>query len=637
VGATFRTVPEPIWTPSPQRVAAARITEFAERFGLAGFDELHRFSVELPGAFWRGVWDDAGVIGDPGAIAYHPGGGGMRGARFFPEARLNFAENLLREPSNDLAIIGSGEHGEFRKITRSQLHELVNRVAAAMRERGVGRGDRVAAWLPNGPASAVVMLAATAIGAVFSATSPDFGVDAVVERFGQIEPVLLFATTSYIYGGKRHDCLERLRELRTRLPTVRETVLVEGLEEWAPPAPRIEFERFGFDHPLVILYSSGTTGPPKCIVHRAGGLLLKHLAEHQLQCDIRRGDRVFYYTTCGWMMWNWLVSALASDAAIVMHDGAPFHPSELALFDVADRLDITLMGVSAKYLDRLNKLGVRPRDTHVMPALRTICSTGSPLAPASFEYVYRDVHPYVHLASISGGTDLCGCLVMGDPARPVYAGEIQGPALGVAAEVFDEQGRPAPPGFTGELVCTRAFPSMPLRFHGDPDGSRYTAAYFERFPGRQVWAQGDFASRTDHGGFVIHGRSDATLNPGGIRIGTAEIYRTVESMPEILEALAVGQPFDGDTRIVLFVVLAPGTELDERLVSSVKERLRLQCSPRHVPARVVAVTALPRTHNGKLAELAVADVIAGRAVRNRDALANPEALDGFADRPELHT
>ncbi|HEY1740547.1 MAG TPA: AMP-binding protein, partial [Acidimicrobiia bacterium] len=478
---------------------------------------------------------------------------------------------------------------------------------------------------------------------------------------------------------KRFDCTARLGEIAAALPSVRRVVVVRHLQEGALPAGAVEFDdwlpataassfaQLPFDHPLAVLYSSGTTGPPKCIVHRAGGILLKHLSEHQLHCDVHAGDRVFYFTTCGWMMWNWLVSALASRATIVLYDGSPFHPDPNALFELAARERVTLLGVGAKFVDACRKEGLRPRDSYDLSSVATICSTGSPLVAESFEYVWDAVSPSAHLASISGGTDLCGCLVIGDPSRPVYAGEIQGPALGVAADVWTEAGEPAPVGMTGELVCTRPFPSMPLGFWGDATGARYQAAYFDRFQlggerqarsaggatsavraerasrrpsgrepqasgGGDVWAHGDFAARTEHGGFVISGRSDATLNPGGVRIGTAEIYRQVEALPEIAEALAIGRPSGGgDTEIVLFVRLTSGAStVDDSVVRNIRERLRTRCSPRHVPAKIVAVADLPRTRSGKLAELAVADVVAGRAVRNREALANPEALDHFA-------
>jgi len=611
---------------------------------------LHAWSVAEPDAFWRAVWDDVGVAGTRGANAFDRGDGSLRGARFFPGARLSFAENLLRGASDSSmpAIEMLGEDGGRRTMSWEQLRANVAAAAAALRADGVGPGDRVAAWMPNIPETVVVMLATLAIGAVFSSTSADFGTAGVVDRFGQITPVVLVAADGYRYGGKTFDCLGRLADITAALPSVRRTVVVGNLRDepdltrargavsygsWVGghgDAP-LDLPRFDFEHPGFILYSSGTTGRPKCIVHRAAGVLLMHRKEHRYHCDVRAGDRVFYFTTCGWMMWNWLTSALAGAATIVLYDGNPFHPDPEALFDLADRLDVTLLGVSAKYIDTLRKEGVRPRDTHRLAALRTICSTGSPLSAEGFRYVYEDVKPDVHLASISGGTDLCGCFVGGDPARPVWAGEIQGPALGMAVDVFDDAGQSLPTG-KGELVCTRPFPTIPLGFWGD-DGSRLDAAYFERFPG--AWAHGDYASWTEHGGMVIFGRSDSTLNAGGVRIGTAEIYRQVEQLPEIAEAIAVGQDWDGDTRIVLFVRMAPGEHFGPEVVEKIKAALRRNCSPRHVPARIAEVTDIPRTRSGKITEMAVADVVNGREVRNTEALANPEALAQFRNRAEL--
>ncbi len=612
---------------------------------------LHRWSIENPGRFWEAVWDDCGVLGTKGGTAFDPGDGSITGARFFPEARLNFAENLLAGPPDgeETAVQFLREDGVRRQLSWEQLRANVAATSAALRESGVGPGDRVAAWMPNVPETLVTMLAATSIGAVFSSTSADFGVAGVVDRFGQIEPTVLLASDGYTYGGKRFDCLGRLQEIRHALPSVRDTVVVGNLTDepdlrGLPGATsfaeytgrhgdaELAYERLPFDHPGFILYSSGTTGVPKCILHRTGGVLLMHMKEQQLHADVRPGDRVFYFTTCGWMMWNWLTSALASKATIVLFDGNPTYPRPEALFDLADRYDLTLFGTSAKFIDGARKAGLAPVKTHRLTNLRTVMSTGSPLAPEGFEYVYDNVKADVHLASISGGTDLCGCFVGGDPTRPVWAGEIQGPALGMAVDVFDDTGRPLPSG-TGELVCTQPFPSQPLGFWGDADGRRYHAAYYDRFPG--VWAHGDFAAWTAHGGVVIYGRSDATLNAAGVRIGTAEIYRQVEQLDEIAEAIAVGQQWDGDTRIVLFVRMAPGAVLTDELQAELRRRLRTNCSPRHVPARIVEVADIPRTRSGKITELAVADVVNGRTVRNAEALANPEALDLFKARPEL--
>ncbi|MEI8081116.1 MAG: acetoacetate--CoA ligase, partial [Actinomycetes bacterium] len=535
----------------------------------------------------------------------------------------------------------------------------------------VGAGDRVAAWMPNVPETMIAMLATASLGATFTSTSPDFGVAGVLDRFGQVEPTVLVAADGYVYANRRHSRLDRLAQIVDGLPTLR-AVLVHGELDDEPdltwsasgasdPAvlrwtqalalgrrvaerdaeadsdPGVHEQLFAFDQPLYVLYSSGTTGIPKAIIHRAGGVLLKHLVEHQLHCDIRAGDRVFYFTTCGWMMWNWLATVLASGATAVLYDGSPFHPTRDVMWDLVEQESVTLFGTSAKYLDASAKAGAVPIDSHDLTALRTICSTGSPLAREGFEFVYSKVKADLHLASISGGTDLVGCFVIGDPTRPVFAGEIQGPALGMAVDIWDEDGSSLRdvPDQRGELVCTEAFPSMPLGFWNDPDGSKLAGAYYERFPG--VWAHGDFASWTSRGGVVIHGRSDATLNSAGVRIGTAEIYRVVEKLPQVVEALAIGQQWDNDTRIVLFIRLAPGCDLDEALIKTIALQLRENCSPRHVPAKVVAVADLPRTRSGKLAELAVADVVHGREVRNKGALANPESLELFVDLPELAT
>jgi acetoacetyl-CoA synthetase len=634
-----------LWTPSPERIDASTMRRFRRRAGFDDTPSLHAWSVEEPGAFWREVWDVCGVVSPPGSVAFEPGDESMLGARFFPEASLSLAENLLDGPSDDTmpAIIFEREDGQRRTMTWGQLRVSVAAVVAGLREADVHPGDRVAAWMPNLPETVIAFLATNAIGAVFSSTSADFGTAGVIDRFGQIDPVVLFAADGYTYGGRSFDCLPRLVEICAALPTLRRVVVTGNLRDEpdlgevpgaisfaelaSAGAGVLEYTRTPFDHPAAILYSSGTTGPPKCIVHRAGGLLVKHLSEQQLHCDVKEGDRVFYFTTCGWMMWNWLVSALASKATIVLYDGNPMHPGPAALFDLADRHELTLLGVSAKYIDSIAKAGLRPRDTHRLSSLRTICSTGSPLAAEGFEYVYDSVKEDVHLASISGGTDLCGCFVAGDPTRPVYAGEIQGPVLGMAVDVWNDDGTPAPAGVKGELVCTRPFPTLPIGFWGDTDGAAYRRAYFERFPG--VWAHGDYASWTDAGGMVIFGRSDATLNASGVRIGTAEIYRQVDQLPQVIESVAVAQEWDGDSRIVLFVRLADGVVLDDALRNTIQQTLRERSSPRHVPAVIEQVPDIPRTRSGKISELAVADVVNGRPVRNTEALANPEALSAF--------
>ncbi len=645
----------PLWTPSPDRIAASNIESFRqEAEAVAGIDipdtdALHRWSVSDPGAFWTLVWDETGVIGDKGGVAFQPGAD-MRSARFFPEARLNFAENLIEgggRPDDEAAIVYRREDGLTQTITRAELRSQAAAFAAALRRAGVGAGDRVAAWMPHVPETVIAMLGAASIGAVFTSTSSDFGTAGVVDRFGQTQPTVLVAADGYHYGGKTFDRLDQLAEIRAELPSVSTVVVVSVLAEhpdlsqvpgavrWgdfiaAPAEPR--YERLPFDHPIYILYSSGTTGKPKCIVHRAGGVLIKHLQEHQLHVDVKPGDRAFYFTTCGWMMWNWLVSAMASGAAIVLFDGNPFHPGPEALFDLADEVDMTLMGVSAKYIDAVLKSGLRPIDSHRLSGLRVIASTGSPLSPEGFAFVYDGVKADVHLASVSGGTDLCGCFVAGDPTKPVYAGEIQGPGLGMAVEVFDDEGSPVV-GAQGELVCTAPFPSMPLTFWGEDGDEKYRAAYFDHFPG--IWTHGDYAMWTERGGMVILGRSDATLNSGGVRIGTAEIYRVVEQFEEVTEAVAIGQRMGSDTRVVLFLKMADGADLTPDLEQRIRHRLRTEESPRHVPAIITTVTDIPRTRSGKITELAVTAVVNGDPVKNTEALANPEALDLYRHRQEL--
>lgn len=627
--------------------------EVNRRYGLDLPDSvaLQRWSAENIARFWDTTWDHVGVLGDKGGRVFVPGDS-LTTARFFPDARLSVAANLVDGRGVDgesVAILYRREDGYSEDLTWNQLRSQVAAAAAALRAHGVGVGDRVAAWMPNRPETVVLMIAAAGLGAMFSSTSADFGVAGVVDRFGQIEPVLLLAADGYPYGGRSFDRMEALSEIKEALPTVRRVVMVPNLapqpdltavpgaiswSEFLAMGEGAEFptETFPFDHPLFILFSSGTTGPPKCIVHRAAGVMLKNMGEHQHQVDVRAGDRVFYLTTCGWMMWNWLANALSSGASIVLYDGNPFHPSPGRLFDLIDRDGITLLGVSAKLIDAWRQTGLRPRETHRLDTLRTICSTGSPLSPEGFEWIYEEVTDDVHLASISGGTDLCGCFVGGDPTLPVWSGEIQGAVLGMAVEVYDPAGRPVD-GPTGELVCRQPFPSIPLRFWNDPDGKKFHAAYFERYPG--VWTHGDYANWTPRGGMVIHGRSDATLNVAGVRIGTAEIYRQAEEVPGVTEGICVAQKWETDTRMVLFVRLDEGRELTEDLIAEIKDRLRRNCSPRHVPAVVLETADIPRTRSGKITELAVTAVVNGEEVKNTEALANPEALANFADRAEL--
>jgi acetoacetyl-CoA synthetase len=645
----------PLWTAPPDVLTSSRMGGFTrllenasgDRF--ADYRTLHRFSIEHPERFWSALWDFCGVRGERGErivldLDRIPG------ARFFPDARLNFAENLLRRDDDAEAIVFWSEAGERSRLSWAELCREVSKTQRALADLGIVAGDRIAAVVPNTPESVICALAAASLGAIWSSCSPDFGERAVLDRFGQIEPRVVIGCDGYQYNGKRIsiadrmagvveglptvtsvlllDCLGEAYELAQRLPNAR--TLADALAEY--PGAQVRYQPLPFDHPLYILYSSGTTGIPKAIVHSAGGTLLQHLKEHQLHCDVRRGDRVFYYTTCGWMMWNWLVSALASEATLLLYDGSPAVPSLDILFELAETERMTLFGTSAKFIDAVRKSGIRPRERWDLSSVRLITSTGSPLAPDAFDFVYDAIAPDAQLASISGGTDIVSCFVLGNPTEAVWRGEIQGPGLGMAVDVWDEDGRPLPRG-TGELVCTRPFPSMPIGFWNDPGDRRYRAAYFERFPG--VWHHGDFAEWTEHGGIIIHGRSDATLNPGGVRIGTAEIYAQVEAINEILEALAIGQEWGDDVRVVLFVRLADGVVLDDALRRRITRRIREGASPRHVPARIIAVDDIPRTKSGKITEIAVRDIVAGRKVHNCEALANPEALELFRDLPEL--
>jgi acetoacetyl-CoA synthetase len=643
---------DPLWQPDAERVAAAQLTAFAARAGLpADYARLHRWSLEQPEAFWSLLWDFAEVRGEKGERILVDGER-MPGARWFPDAQLNYAENLLRRRDGSTALVFRGEDKIARRISWDELYLHVARLAAALRAEGIVAGDVVAAYMPNLPETLIAMLAAASLGAIFTSASPDFGVQGVLDRFGQVQPKMLFVADGYFYNGKVFDALGKTREIAAALPTLRKVIVTpyvreighdlaglaqaQMLGDFVAPwrAQReIDFVRLPFAHPLYILYSSGTTGAPKCIVHSAGGALMQHLKEHRLHADIKPGDRLFYFTTCGWMMWNWLASGLASEATLLLYDGSPFVGRGRALFDYAEAEGITHFGASAKFIDACAKRALKPAVSHDLSALRTIFSTGSPLVAESFDYVYRDWKADVHLASISGGTDIVSCFVLGNPLGPVWRGEIQCAGLGMAVDVFDDDGRPAPVGQKGELVCTQPFPSMPIGFWNDPAGVKYRAAYFERFPG--VWHHGDFAEKTPHGGFVIHGRSDATLNPGGVRIGTAEIYRQVEKLPEVLESIVIGQHWDNDFRIVLFVKLKEGLILDDALVKRIKETIRANATPRHVPAKVLQVADIPRTKSGKIVELAVREVVHGRPVKNLEALANPEALEYFKNRPEL--
>ncbi len=612
---------------------------------IADYAALYDFSISRPEDFWRLMWDFGGVRGSMGQRVVADLDR-MPGATFFPDATLNFADNLLVNRGSAAAIVFKGEDRPIRTITHAELYDAVAAFASALRGEGIKPGDRVAGYVPNLPEAIIAALGAAAVGAVWSSCSPDFGAPGVLDRFSQIEPKVLVAADGYSYAGRHHDCTARIAEVVRALPSVRRTVLIPylgsatsakirdvvGWDEFVSsrPGDGPVFEPLPFNHPLYILYSSGTTGVPKCIVHGAGGTLLQHLKEHQLHCDIASGDRVFYFTTCGWMMWNWLVSALASGATLVLYDGSPFHPDGNTLFDLADETGTTLFGTSAKFIDAVAKAGLAPITSHHLETVRTITSTGSPLAPESFDFVYAKIKRDVHLASISGGTDIVGLFAGGNPNGPVWRGEIQARALAMKVDVFDEGGGSVRRE-KGELVCTMPFPSMPVGFWNDPGDRKYHAAYFERFPG--VWCHGDWVELTEHDGVIIYGRSDAVLNPGGVRIGTAEIYRQVEQIDEVVESLVIGQQWDGDERVVLFVRLRDGLVLGPDLEARIRRRIRENSSPRHVPARIVQVADIPRTKSGKIVELAVREVVHGRAVRNREALANPEALDQFKRSP----
>jgi acetoacetyl-CoA synthetase len=633
----------PMWTPSPERAAQTGMGRFMREAGKSDYAALHRWSVEQAPEFWNRVWDFCGVVGEKGGETLVDGER-MPGARWFPQARLNFAQNLLRRRDGAEALVFWGEDRIKRRLSYKHLHDLVSRIAQALADVGVGKGDRVAGYLPNVPEATAAMLATASLGAVWSGCSPDFGVQGVLDRFGQIEPKVLFCADGYIYGGKEFDSQEKAAAVVDKLPSVEELVVVDyigetatagtSLYEFLEPfdAQEIRYEQVGFNDPLCILYSSGTTGVPKCIVHGVGGTLLQHLKEHRLHSDVRVGDRPFYFTTLGWMMWNWLVSGLASEATLLLYDGSPFVNRGRLLFDYADAERMTHFGTSAKFIDSLAKTGLKPIETHALTKLRAVLSTGSPLLPEGFDYVYQNVKRDVCLSSISGGTDIVSCFVLGNPAAPVWRGEIQAKGLGLAVEVFDEQGKPVKEE-KGELVCTKPFPSMPIGFWNDPDGAKYRAAYFEKYP--NVWRHGDWCEVTAHGGIIIYGRSDAVLNPGGVRIGTAEIYRQVEQVDEVIESLVIGQDWEGDVRVVLFVKLREGVQLGDELVTAIKRRVRENTTPRHVPAKIVQVHDIPRTKSGKIVELAVRDVVHGRAVKNIEALANPEALEHFKNRPEL--
>ena len=615
--------------------------------GVHDYDTLYCWSVEDPAAFWSRFWDFAGIVGQRGDSVVEQLEK-MPGARFFPEARLNFARNLLRRQDEHPALIAWNEAGRQQQLSYAELSAEVAALAAALAAAGVVPGDRVVGFLPNIPAAVIAMLASASLGAIWSSCSPDFGVKGVLDRFGQIRPRVLFTADGYTFAGKKFDSLARVREVAAALPELEKIVVIpqqggqpalEGreilwndfCESHRGKAPT--FAELPFDHPLYVMYSSGTTGLPKCMVHGAGGTLIQHLKEHLLHTDVRPEDRLFYFTTCGWMMWNWLVSGLAAGATLVLYDGSPMKPEADILLQMAEREAVTIFGTSAKYLALAEKEGVAPKKFD-LKRLRAILSTGSPLAPESYDWVAEQFGPDVALASISGGTDIISCFALGNPLLPVYRGELQCRGLGMKVEIFDEAGN-ALVGQPGELVCTRAFPSMPIGFWNDEDGTKYRAAYFDVYP--NVWRHGDWAELTERGGLIIHGRSDATLNPGGVRIGTAEIYRQVEQIEEVVESLVIGQEWQGDVRIVLFVRLREGAVLDENLRERIRRFIRENTSPHHVPKKILQVPDIPRTLSGKLTELAVREVVHNRPVKNQDAMANPEALEHFRHRPELAT
>jgi acetoacetyl-CoA synthetase len=644
-----------LWQPSPQRIKQSNVTTFIEaaedswNVVIGDFEGLYEFSIASKEKFWQSLIDFAGVTAETWGAVILENADQMPGAVWFPDAKLNYAENLLRNRDDRDAMVFWGEDQIKTRVSRKELYDAVSRLAQAMRAAGLAEGDRVGGYMPNMPETIIAMLAAVSIGAVWSSCSPDFGVQGVLDRFGQIEPKMVIVCDGYFYNGKAHDILSKVKSVLAQLPSVEVTVVVpyscalpsitnvpHGIM-WADfiadfVVKEINFAQLPFNHPLYIMYSSGTTGAPKCIIHGAGGTLLKHLSEHLLHSDEKPGDRVFYFSTCGWMMWNWLVSGLACQVTLLLYDGSPFYPDGNVLFDFAEAEGMTHFGTSAKYIDAVKKAELEPLKSHNLNKLKSIMSTGSPLVPESFDFVYEKIKPDVHLASISGGTDIIACFVLGNPVAAVWRGEIQTRALGMAVDVFDGEGNSLLEE-AGDLVCTKPFPSMPIGFWDDEDGSKYKAAYFEDYP--NVWCHGDWVELTARAGMVIYGRSDATLNPGGVRIGTAEIYRQVEQFDEVIEGLCIGQIWDGDTRVILFVVMRKGHTLDIDLQDAIRKRIRQNCTGRHVPEKIIAVPDIPRTKSGKITELAVRDIIEGRSIKNTEALANADALKFFENLSEL--
>ena len=641
-----------LWQPSPAQIECSHMLRFQQQLksqlnlSFADYEELHQWSVDKPEEFWAQLWQYSDIRASVPYSAVLSDSEKFPGAKWFEGSRLNFAENLLRNRSDKTALIARLENGARKTMSYGELYQQVAQLAAALRSAGVVKGDRVAGFMPNVAETIVAMLATSSIGAIWSSCSPDFGINGVMDRFGQIEPKVLFACNGYYYNGKTIDSTPRVKQIVEQIDSVEHLVLVQVTEAQTDIAqavsysdflvrkntPELQFEQLPFDHPLYIMYSSGTTGVPKCIVHGAGGTLIQQLKEQQLHTNLQPQDVLFYFTTCGWMMWNWLVAGLASEATLVLYDGSPFYPEPKSLIDMAEQEQISIFGTSAKYIAALEKAHVVPRETHQLEHLKAVLSTGSPLSHESFQYVYRDIKADLCLSSISGGTDILSCFVLGNPSLPVWEGEIQCRGLGMAVEIWNEQGQ-AVTEQKGELVCVKPFPSAPIYFWNDPENKKYLSAYFETYA--NIWAHGDYGEITAHNGVIIHGRSDAVLNPGGVRIGTAEIYRQVEKLDEVVDSICIGQEWDDDVRVVLFVVLRAGLSLNDNLIGKIRSSIRSETTPRHVPAKVIAVTDIPRTISGKIVELAVRKVVHGQAVTNTDALANPEALELFKNLPEL--
>ncbi len=646
---------QPIWQPNPQSIKDSQLSRFTDfvnhkqQLSLSSYSQLHQYSIENRALFWRDIIDFCDVIYHQDAEHDLQDDGHMIDARWFQGMTLNFAENLLRKNDDDAAIAFSNEQGQTIEYSYRQLNQKVAQIQQKLKQCGIKKGDRVVGFMPNIPETITAMLAATSLGAVWSSTSPDFGINGVVDRFGQIAPKVMFCANAYYYNGKTHDCLEKVKQISDQINSIEHIVVVDFVKQTNGALPpkavylddflagtdataKVKFTPVPFDHPLYILYSSGTTGKPKCIVHRTGGVLLQHLKELQIHSNVTVGKKLFYFTTCGWTMWNWLVSGLATGATVMLYDGSPFYPDGNRLFDLIDDGNITHFGTSAKWISAVEKAGLKPRKSHNLQSLETIFSTGSPLLPENFDFVYQNIKADVCLSSISGGTDICSCFALGCSDLPVYRGQLQCLGLGLSVKVLDDN-QQSLIGEPGELACDKAFPAMPVYFWDDKDNEKYMAAYFDKYP--DIWCHSDRAEITPQGGMIIYGRSDTTLNPGGVRIGTAEIYRQVEKHPEILESIVVGQDWDNDSRVILFVVMQTGFTLDDDLIKQIKTTIRQNTTPRHVPAKIIAVSDIPKTISGKMVELAVRDVIHGKPVANTDALANPEALDLYKNLAEL--